>query len=302
MKENLWQIAESMGQPVRAPLQPIHDPLLDAHGVRLFLKREDLIHPHVSGNKWRKLKYNLLQARAEEQSTLLTFGGAYSNHILATAHAGRLWGFRTIGIIRGEAYAPLNPVLAAAQAAGMALRYMPRWRYRQKELPEVATELAQRFGPFYLLPEGGTNQLAVQGCKEIVDDIAIPFDTIVCPCGTGGTLAGLAAGLAAGQQALGVAVLRGENFLDDAVRRLLIRKDCRATWQLTFDYHLGGYAKSTPQLLEFIESFARRHDVRLDPVYTGKMMFGLYDLISKGRFRTGETVVAVHTGNGSSDM
>lgn len=284
---------------IHAPLQKIDDPLLTPYGVQLYLKRDDLIHPHISGNKWRKLKYNLIQAAADKHDTLLTFGGAYSNHILATAHAGQLLGFRTIGIIRGEEYSPLNPVLNEAQKAGMDLHYMPRWRYRQKESAEVIEELASLFGRFYLLPEGGTNQLAVLGCQEIVEEIDRPYDLICCACGTGGTLAGVISGLSNKQTALGIAVLKGESFLPEDISALVV-PDSSAQWSISFDYHFGGYAKKDSTLLEFIDRFYTIHKIQLDPVYTGKLMFGIYDMIQRGLIPSGQTVVALHTGKAIS--
>lgn len=297
----------------RAPLQRIEDELLSARDVQLYIKRDDLIHPWVSGNKWRKLKYNLLAARIKQHETLLTFGGAYSNHILATAHAGRLWGFRTVGIIRGEAYTPLNPVLAEAQDAGMELHYLERWRYRRKNSSPVQAQLAHRFGRFYLLPEGGTNDLALAGCQEILHEIEIPFDLICVPCGTGGTLAGLVAGLRAGQRATGFAVLRGEQFLEWEVCQLLARRKngdvnrgqrvnpavgiSSANWSINFNYHFGGYAKSSSALFDFMESFEQRHRIFLDRIYTGKLVYGVYDLILKKKIARGTTIVVVHTGN-----
>ena len=291
-------IRELALKQVHSPLQLIHAPRFQSRGIQLYLKRDDLIHPHVSGNKWRKLKYNLLTAQQEKHEALLTFGGAYSNHILATAHAGRLWGFRTIGIIRGEAYEPLNPVLAEAQDAGMTLAYMPRWQYRQKEDVAILAELNRQWGRFYLLPEGGTNPLAVQGCREVIDEIEVSFDIICVPCGTGGTLAGLIKGLQPNQQAIGFGVLKGETFLADQVQALLgSPQSPTPSWSINFDYHFGGYAKQPPALLDFIHTFQQDHQITLEPVYTGKMLFGLYDLIERGYFAPNQTIVAVHTGN-----
>lgn len=297
---NHFEVVQFFSQTtIHAPLQKVDDPLLQPYGVQLYLKREDLIHPYISGNKWRKLKYNLIQAAADEHDTLLTFGGAYSNHILATAHAGQLLGFRTIGIIRGEEYSPLNPVLAEAQKAGMDLHYMPRWRYRQKESAEVTEELDSLFGRFYLLPEGGTNQLAVQGCREIVEEIDRPYNLICCACGTGGTLAGIISGLRDQQTALGIAVLKGKAFLQNEISALII-PGSSARWSINFDYHFGGYAKKDSTLLEFIDRFYAMHNIPLDPVYTGKLMFGIYDMIQRGLIPSGQTVVALHTGKVNS--
>ena len=283
--------------PISAPLQPIDDPLLREHGVHLWLKREDLIHPHVSGNKWRKLKYNLLHAKEAGYETLLTYGGAYSNHILATAHAGKLFGFRTIGVIRGEAYNPLNPVLTEAVAQGMTLTYLNRATYRLKEQVEVQQALLKRFAPYYEIPEGGSNASAVVGCREIIAEIDIDFDLICCPVGTGGTLAGLVAGLGGRRRALGVAVLKGENFLHKAVRDLL-PSDAKAyrNWSISFDHHLGGYAKKNEGLIGFIDTFQARHKITLDPVYTGKMLYGLFTMIREGQICAGSRVIALHTG------
>ena len=284
--------------PINAPLQRIDDPLLDEKSVRLFLKREDQLHPHVSGNKWRKLKYNLLYAKEAGYKTLLTYGGAYSNHILATAYAGNLFGFETIGVIRGEAYEPLNPVLARAVEQGMTLHYLNRATYRSKEQPEVQHRLFELFAPYYEIPEGGSNALAVAGCREIVADINIDFDIICCPVGTGGTLAGLVAGLEGKRQALGIAVLKGEAFLHKTVYDLLPSEAKMVqNWSISFDHHFGGYAKKDVVLHEFIERFHRLNGLLLDPVYTGKMLFGLFEMIRDEQIGEGSTVVALHTGN-----
>ncbi|MBV7337793.1 pyridoxal-phosphate dependent enzyme [Chloroflexi bacterium TSY] len=284
--------------PIHAPLQAICDPQLDAFGVHLYLKREDLIHPLVSGNKWRKLKYNLLRAKEEGHETLLTFGGAYSNHILATAAAGQLFGFQTIGIIRGEEYRPLNPVLAQATKFGMALHYLNRASYRHKDTIEMQRTLYEHFSPFYLIPEGGANREGVQGCQEIISEIEIDFDVICCACGTGTTLAGLISGLNSRQRALGIAVLKGENFLNDAVRSLLsVHSSVGKNWSICYNYHFNGYAKAKPSLLSFIDEFAQQTKIRLDRIYTGKMMFGLYELIQQGAFPQDTTIIALQTCN-----
>jgi 1-aminocyclopropane-1-carboxylate deaminase len=291
--------AHSVYEPViPTPLQVIRDPALESRGIRLLIKRDDLIRPAVPGNKWRKLKYNLEAARNSGLDTILTFGGAYSNHIYATASAGRLFGFRTIGIIRGEEHLPLNDVLRHASSCGMELHYMGRETYRHKEEAEVVNRLRKTHGDFYLLPEGGTNCLAVRGCAEIISEIHEDFDYICCSMGTGGTLTGLVAGLAGRAWALGFSSLKGGSFLNKDVRSLLA--DChiadRNNWSVVLDYHFGGFAKKNADLNQFIESFRMQHDLVLDFVYTGKMMFGLFDLARRGYFAAGATVVALHTG------
>jgi len=267
-------------------------------GIRLLLKRDDLLHPEVPGNKWRKLKYNLAAAREQGHGTLLTFGGAYSNHLRATAAAGRLLGLRTVGVVRGERHLPLNPVLSACVRDGMTLTYLDRATYRRQRDPDVVAALRAAWGPFYLLPEGGSNALAVRGCAELGAEVGAAADVVCCPVGTGGTLAGLAAGLPAGGRALGFAVLKGATFLDGEVRRLQAAAGVgdSGNWSLEHGYHFGGYAKTTPQLLAFAADFTARHGIVADRVYVAKMLAGIYDLAAAGRFAPGATVLAVKTG------
>jgi 1-aminocyclopropane-1-carboxylate deaminase len=264
--------------------------------VRLYLKRDDLIDPEVSGNKWRKLKYNLIAAKEEGQVRLLTFGGAFSNHIRAVAAAGRRFGFETVGVIRGEEHDPLNDSLAYAAGQGMRLTYLDRSTYRQKTDPQVLDALVDEFGPCYVVPEGGSNGLGVRGCADLPTEIDIGYDVICCATGTGGTLAGIAAGLPDGpQRAVGFAVLKGGQFLDDEVRRLQLEAfgSVTSNWLIDFDFHFGGYAKRTAALDAFIADFAERHGVALDAVYEAKMMYGLFARIQEGAFSPGTTVVAV---------
>ena len=289
--------------PISSLLQLLDEPVAAAHGVRLLLWRDDLVNPDLPGNKARKLRYNLIAARQQGHHTLLTFGGAYSNHIAAVAAAGRLFGFNTIGLIRGDepaAGAALNPTLAQAAANGMALHYLDRTAYRRRAEPAFIAEQLVRFGPAYVLPEGGTNALALPGCAEVVAEIRqqVEFDALAVAVGTGGTLAGLLTGLAGRQHAVGVAALKNGSFLRAEMDALT-----QATAGLAFDnyslqtsYHFGGYAKYSAELLAFIQQFRVRHGVLLDPIYTGKLLFGVLDLIGKGYFRRGSTVVAIHTG------
>ncbi len=281
------------------PVEPIEDPLLQAARVSLHLKRDDLIHPHISGNKWRKLKYNLLAARAQQQKRVLTFGGAYSNHIAATAAAGKAFGFETIGIIRGEEQLPLNPTLAFAKAQGMQFHYLDRESYRKKEEGEIGELLHERFGLCYFVPEGGSNALAVKGSAELIAELDVQqYDFIAVACGTGGTLAGIVAGLNRRRQALGFPVLKGGSFLKADVDRLTEAYQGQSyhNYQLMTDYHFGGYAKWTPELIGFINEFRSRHGIALDPIYTGKLLYGIFDLVKRGWFKPGTRLLAVHTG------
>jgi 1-aminocyclopropane-1-carboxylate deaminase len=263
-------------------------------GISLVIKREDLIHPFVSGNKFRKLKYNLLQAKAENQSTLLTFGGAYSNHIAAVAYAGKENGFQTIGIIRGDELADKiasNPTLKFAQECGMQFEFVSRESYRLKTEVAFLEQLEEQYGPFYLVPEGGTNAFAIKGCEEILTNEDTVFDYIGCAIGTGGTISGIINSALSHQKVLGFPALKGE-FLQDEIRNFVHNDN----WELITDYHFGGYAKVNDELIAFINWFFEQTQIPLDPVYTGKMVFGIFDLITKNYFPENSKILLIHTG------
>lgn len=281
-----------------SPIEEINDDRIACYGVHLYLKRDDLIHPEIPGNKWRKLKYNLIAAREQGYRTVLTYGGAYSNHIQATAAAGYQFGFSTIGVIRGEEHSPLNHSLTYAVSRGMRLSYMDRVTYRQKDHPEIIAALRREFGDFYLIPEGGSNALGVQGCIEITHEIDRPFDLICCSCGTGSTLAGIAASLRDGQQALGFAALKGGQFLANKVEALQRETFGRNSnnWMIEYDFHFGGYAKARPELHSFVDDFKGRHNIHLDWIYEAKMMYGLFALAQQRRIED-SVVVAVIAGS-----
>ena len=280
------------------PLIEIYDDLLTGKGVRVFVKREDKTDKFISGNKWYKLKYNLIEAREKGYNTLLTFGGAFSNHIHATAAAGKKYGFKTIGIIRGEAHSPLNPTLLFAQKNGMHLEYIDRLSYRKKYDSELIKYWNEKFGDFYLIPEGGSNHLAVKGCTEIVSSIELKYDIICSACGTGGTLAGLILGSDNKTFVLGFSVLKGGEFLYQNISRHLQYYSAadKNNWQVNLDYHFGGYAKITKELVAFCNEFYEKHSILIEPIYTGKMFFGLFDLINQDYFPVNTTIIAVHTG------
>ncbi len=264
------------------------------NAISLTIKREDLIHPFVSGNKFRKLKYNLLQAKAENKNTLLTFGGAFSNHIAAVAYAGKEQGFNTIGIIRGdELFDKIeeNPTLKFAQENGMKFEFVSREDYRLKGENSFIEKLKTKFGDFYLVPEGGTNELAVKGCEEILTHEDSVFNYVCCAVGTGGTISGLINSSLPNQKILGFPALKGD-FLQDEIR-IFAKKD---NWNLISDYHFGGYGKVNSELIEFINSFLKETKVPLDPIYTGKMVFGVIDLIGKNYFPDNSKILLIHTG------
>lgn len=281
-----------------SPLQQLHDELFVEKGVEVFTKREDLIHEHIQGNKWRKLKYNLYEARLNKQNTLLTFGGAYSNHIYATAAAAKHFHFKAIGIIRGEEPQIKSETLQFAASQGMELFFMDREMYRQKDEAENIESLRVQIGDFYYIPEGGTNVHALEGVEEIISEIEIPFDFICTPVGTGGTLAGLVAGLRGEKQAIGFSSLKGKDTLTQNVHELV--KSYTGVdftnFSINFYYHFGGYAKTKPDLIEFVKIFKHKFGIQLEPVYTGKMFYGLFDLIQKDYFPKGSRIVALHTG------
>ncbi len=283
-----------MQHDLNIPNEKIMLPLLEDRGINLFIKREDLIHPVVSGNKYRKLKYNLQAALREGHTTLLTFGGAYSNHIAAVAHAGGESGFRTLGVIRGEELKDSwqnNPTLVGAHKAGMEFQFVSREDYRRKTSAAFLRALEEKWGSFYLLPEGGTNELAVRGCEEILQPGDAAFDVITACVGTGGTLAGLINSTQAHQEVLGFPALRHEGLMEDICN--FVRE---GNWRLVKDYHFGGYARLSPELVTFINEFKRETGIPLDPVYTGKMLFGLIDMIKNQAFKAGTRILAIHSG------
>jgi len=265
---------------------------LNGVDVSLCIRREDLLHPHISGNKYRKLKYNLLQAKNQGAQTLVSFGGAFSNHISALAVAAAENGFKSIGIIRGDELEslPLNPTLAFAEKHGMELVFVSRETYRSKSDTGYLNELRLRYGPCYIIPEGGTNELAVKGCEEILTDADADFNYICCAVGTGGTISGIINSSVDSQQVLGFPVLKAD--LADDVRKYAIKSN----WTLINDYHFGGYAKVPTELIHFINDFYKQFKVPLDPIYTGKLLFGVMNMIREGYFDKGSKILAIHTG------
>ena len=245
-----------------------------------------MIHAEISGNKWRKLKYNLIEAKAQHKNTILTFGGAYSNHISATGAVGKIFGFKTIGIIRGEETLPLNPTLLQAKKDGMKFLYVSRADYRKKNTAEFIEKLKDALGDFYIIPEGGGNKLGVLGCNDIVNEIDIDFNYILTDCGTGATLAGICDVLKETQKAIGIPVLKGGEFIKDEVKLLLGDTYSRieSQYSLIKDYHFGGYAKYKPELIEFMRGFYTQTNIKTDPIYTGKLFYALVDLAKKDYF------------------
>ncbi|MES2386658.1 MAG: pyridoxal-phosphate dependent enzyme [Bacteroidota bacterium] len=281
------------------PVQEIPHPAFTERGLRLSVLRTDLTHPYISGNKYFKLMGNLRQAKAEGHCTLITFGGAYSNHLTAFAAAGALCGFKTIALVRGEETLPLNPVLSFAKKQGTEVHYISRTEYRNKHLPEFAEELAARFGRHFLIPEGGSNIYALEGCRQIIQPGHLfNYNHIALACGTGGTMAGIISGVQGRVPVTGFPVLKQGEFIGGEIRSLLSAagEPDPGNWDLQTGYHFGGYAK-IPTLLEvFMTEFTKNYNIPLEGVYTGKLMAGLVDLANNNGFQHGTSVLAIHTG------
>lgn len=274
--------------------QTVNEQHIEYLGVPLTIKRLDQIHPQISGNKFFKLKYNFQEAQQQGFKSMLTFGGAYSNHIAATAFAAHQFGFNSVGIIRGEELKdrPLNPTLATAQALGMQLHFISRTAYREKDQPEFLQTLSQQFPSHYVIPEGGTNQLAIQGCKEILtEQDQLHYDVICCAVGTGGTMTGLIEASHSHQTVIGFSALKGD-FLIEEVRQ----KTQKSNWYITDDFCCGGYAKTTPSLLEFMTWFEQQYQIRLEQVYTAKMLYGVFQWIKQAKFKANQRILLIHTG------
>lgn len=262
--------------------------------ISLYIKREDLLHPIISGNKFRKLKYNIQEAKKQSQKVLLTFGGAFSNHIVAVAGAGKEFGFETIGVIRGEELFDKideNPSLLQAQQLGMKFVFISREQYRLKETSDFQELLRKDFGEFYLLPEGGTNELAIKGCEEILTTSDVAFTHICSSIGTGGTITGIINSSSNNQKIIGFSSLKGD-FLQKDIAKFANKNN----WFINSDYHFGGYGKVTDELIDFINSFYLEHHVPLDPIYTGKLMYGIINLIKNNYFPQNSKILAIHTG------
>ena len=271
--------------------QEISLSVLKEKDICLFVKRLDKVHPFISGNKWFKLKYNLIEAKKLGNDTLLTFGGAYSNHIAATAFSAKDKRFKSIGIIRGEENFPLNPTLHFARENGMELHYVIRADYRLKSTPGFLEQLKAQFGDFYLIPEGGSNELSIQGTAEILEENDTQ-DYICCPVGTGGTIAGIINTSTDKQTVLGFSAIKGIYALEKDIKNWTAKNN----YEFINTYVGSGYAKVNEKLVKFINEFNIIHDIPLDAIYTGKMMMGILDLVAKDYFPRGSSILAIHTG------
>ncbi|MDR5589435.1 1-aminocyclopropane-1-carboxylate deaminase/D-cysteine desulfhydrase [Christiangramia sp. SM2212] len=264
-------------------------------GIQLYIKREDLLHPEVSGNKFRKLKYNLLQAKELGKRQILTFGGAHSNHISATAAAGKILGFEMIAVVRGEELTDSeekwSPTLKYASSCGIKFDFISREEYRKKDSEDYLENLKLKYPEAYIIPEGGTNDLAIKGCEEILSKQDDDFNYICSSVGTGGTLSGLINSANGSQKVLGFSSLKTD-YLKDEISKS-VNSD---NWEIIPDYHFGGYARVNADLINFMNDFSKKYKIILDPVYTGKLVFGIFDLVKQGYFPENSKILAIHTG------
>lgn len=296
-----WQADfNALQQP--SPITQLDDALLSEKNIQLFVKRDELIHPVIQGNKWRKLKYNLLAAAQQSANTLLSFGGAYSNHLHALAAAGRMFNFKTIGIVRGERPHTLSPSLQDMQNWGMQLEFISRADYRKRESDEFIQQLRKQFGGFYLIPEGGNNAAGRYGCAELLNELDQTYDVICCEVGSGTQFSALVSQHASSSQApqhihyLGFVVMKNPTLLQQLEDYFQQYQVTYNNWSLNHDYHFGGFARANETLHEFIHQFKQQHGIQLEPVYSGKMLYGIYQLIEQDYFKPGSRILAIHGG------
>ncbi|WP_298941139.1 pyridoxal-phosphate dependent enzyme [uncultured Psychromonas sp.] len=296
IKSTLYQ---TMGH---SPLQVLTHPLLTEKSITVSVKRDDLLHPDISGNKWRKLKYNLLYAEANNKNHLISFGGAFSNHIHALAAACHHFKFQSTGIIRGEAHYASNSTLSQVQKWGMELQFIDRKTYRLKAQEAYLTTLQAQYPDAYIIPEGGSNKLAVPGVEEVIEELIqqchLPIDHIFTATGSAGTLAGLISGAlkySPNTIVNGIAVLKDAHYLTQTVKGF-VKQDKKVSWHLHTDFHEGGYGKISPALADFCHQFTSDTDIPIEPIYSGKMFYALWQLIEQDHFPVGTHIVALHTG------
>ena len=276
-------------------LTKLGDPLLDEYQIELWIKRDDLLHPIISGNKWRKLKYSLDHALSLGSDTLISMGGTYSNHLHALAYAGKILGLKTKAFIRGEQPTTLTTTLIDIQNWGMELSFVSRSDYKLLRQYKNCHDLPALKRSQYWVPEGGAQILALKGVAELINEIDITYNILCVPCGTGATLAGIINAAPEKASIWGFAALKNAAFLESDVASLL-PKISSDNWKVNLDYHFGGFAKKSTELLDFIKNFEDKTGIPLESVYTGKMLFGIYDLITKHTFKPGQRIIAIHTG------
>ena len=278
-----------------SPLEQLESDFLKQHELEVFVKRDDLIHPVISGNKWRKLKYNIKAAKENGFDQVLTFGGAFSNHIIATATAAKAHGLKSIGVIRGEEPKNWSATLKNCKAAGMKLKFVSRELYKSKADSAFINDLTDAYGESYVIPEGGANELGRKGCEEIVSELENSFDYLCCSAGTGTTAAGILHSINE-ENLLVFPALKGGGFLRDEIVSATMHPKKTESIQLFGNYHFGGYAKINQELIDFTNQFYSIYKLKLDLVYTAKLFYGVFDLIKDGYFKKGSKLVILHSG------
>jgi len=277
-----------------SPIHEVIDDLFIEKKVTVLFKRDDLIHQDISGNKWRKLKYNL---EASKGKNILTFGGAFSNHIAASAVACNYSNIKSIGIIRGERPKQMNSTLLFAERSGMQLEFISRQEYKAKNTPEFLEKINKKYNEPFIIPEGGANQEGLMGCAEVIHELPDDFDYIITAVGTGATIAGLSLGLKDNQKVYGISVLKGAEYLNNEIEDLLdLDRDRSKNYELIHDYHFGGYAKIKLGLIQFMNDFYAKHGIKTDPIYSGKSLYALYDMIQKDVFPPNSKIIYYHCG------
>ena len=287
--------------PVPSPEQLLTPSWANLHDVQISVKRDDLLHPIISGNKWRKLKYTLLEASENNVKHIISFGGGYSNHLHALGYCCLQLGIRLSAIVRGDYSQNLSPMLRDLLSWGTDIQYVDRITYQQRADPQYLQTLTTQYPNALLIPEGGSQQQALSGVAEIIQELTQQYDYILAPVASGGTLAGLIDGLAqpkniASCRVLGIAVLKGQGYLEQLVGSLLTKRHHKVDWKINHDYQFGGYAKCNSELSQFCGEFEQQTKIAVEPVYSGKLFYALYKLTINGYFPNGSRVLALHTG------
>jgi 1-aminocyclopropane-1-carboxylate deaminase len=297
-KNNLLTQLEIVAPSAELIIQP---DWANKHGITLVVKRDDLLHPIISGNKWRKLKYALVEAHDNNVKHIVSFGGGYSNHLHALGYCCQQLGIQLSAIVRGDYSQNLSPMLRDLVSWGTDIQYVDRATYQQRAEPQYLQTIAKKHPNALLIPEGGSQQQALQGVAEIIQELTQQYEFILVPVASGGTLAGVIDGLtqldsSSTCQILGIAMLKGQGYLEQLVENLLTKKNYDTDWKINHDYHFGGYAKSNSELNLFCTAFEQQTHIAIEPVYSGKLFYALYQLTINGYFPAGSRVLALHTG------
>lgn len=289
---------------IPSPVDRVNHPVFEEAGITCFMKREDQIHPIISGNKWRKLKYNVAHLKRVKKRGFITFGGAFSNHLAASAFAAKKEGLQMVAVVRGDEQRA-NATLNFVQSCGAEVKRVSRQEYAKKEDDDFLAMLRRQYPNLEIIPEGGANVYGVRGCTEILHEVTQPFDVVACPMGSATTFAGLVLSGKHDVEFMGFPAIKGGNYLSGVVDNFVAQARTKPwlpasfiapQWQLQTDYHFGGFGKISPQLVAFMNTFWAETNIPLDPIYTAKMMYGLIDLAKRRKFKSGTRLLVLHTG------